>query len=302
MICINCCCSVESVYIIYPGNHIKLTDCPKCQEVVDKYVEFDSVLLFIDLLLLKPCAYRHLVYNSLENNLSKYPKWINLTNVVGFGNKLKLLIFNLENWCSKFDKLNRIWLLLITFEIYLTWVYEEKKYTYSYNNYPSDFKLTIKDILQLNPFSQYKYFAIYVILDIALLHNMIQYFLMKWCKWGSNVKYAGDVISYTILLSYGANIFPILMLIWPYDTLLSTSIIKWIANIYIIESLRFVTGINYFKILLGFTIVFLTRFLLLKLILAFILADGYIPSFLEYLKGEYHLFLYRFVVKKHFFL
>ena len=34
-----------------------------CHKVVDKYIEFDPVIIFLDALLHKPQAYRHLLFN-----------------------------------------------------------------------------------------------------------------------------------------------------------------------------------------------------------------------------------------------
>ncbi len=34
-----------------------------CQEVIDKYVEFDAVILLLDVLLLRIQSYRHLIFN-----------------------------------------------------------------------------------------------------------------------------------------------------------------------------------------------------------------------------------------------
>jgi hypothetical protein len=39
---------------------------------VDKYVELDAVVIFIDLLLHKPQVYRHLLFNRLEYYESGY--------------------------------------------------------------------------------------------------------------------------------------------------------------------------------------------------------------------------------------
>ena len=33
---------------------MRLTQCPRCQRFADKYVEYDFVVLFIDLVLIKP--------------------------------------------------------------------------------------------------------------------------------------------------------------------------------------------------------------------------------------------------------
>ena len=36
---------------------------PTCEKVVDKYVEFDAVILLLDVLLLRIQSYRHLIFN-----------------------------------------------------------------------------------------------------------------------------------------------------------------------------------------------------------------------------------------------
>lgn len=302
MICTHCCHPVKSLYVAYSNNHIKLTDCPSCQNVVDSYVEYDNVLLFIDLLLLKPEAYRHLVFNSLESQLSKYPKWKVNEKGAGFLGRLKLFVSNLRNWLLKFDRLNRIWILTIAFEVYLVWASEERKYQTYYSHYSVNTNLLMNDVLQKDALSQYTYFAIYSIIDISLLHNVTQYLLIHWLDWGTSNDYAKDVISYTILLSYGAKIFPILMLIWPYDTLLSTSIIQWVANLYIIEALKIVTNRGYFQILQVFVLVSLVRFVCVKPLLSLIVSNGDLSLAYEYLRGECKMSIHKIIANKHFFL
>lgn len=41
----------------------------KCDEFCDKYQEFNSVVIFIDVLLLKSQAYRHLLFNKFQKPL-----------------------------------------------------------------------------------------------------------------------------------------------------------------------------------------------------------------------------------------
>ena len=36
------------------GGDVRLTQCPRCKRFADKYVEHDFVVLFIDLVLVKP--------------------------------------------------------------------------------------------------------------------------------------------------------------------------------------------------------------------------------------------------------
>ena len=60
-ICIECSFPVSSLYTAYSsaddhslGRGVRLTQCPRCKRFADKYVEHDKVVLFIDMVLIKP--------------------------------------------------------------------------------------------------------------------------------------------------------------------------------------------------------------------------------------------------------
>jgi hypothetical protein len=60
-ICIECSFPVHSLYTAYSsaddrslGRGVRLTQCPRCKNFADKYVEHDFVVLFIDMVLIKP--------------------------------------------------------------------------------------------------------------------------------------------------------------------------------------------------------------------------------------------------------
>lgn len=60
-ICIECRFPVSNLYTTYSkaddkalGKGVRLTQCPQCKRFADKYVEHDFVVLFIDLVLIKP--------------------------------------------------------------------------------------------------------------------------------------------------------------------------------------------------------------------------------------------------------
>lgn len=286
MICIECTRPVDSLYTVYSNKHIQLTDCANCHRVVDSYVEFDNVLLFIDLLLLKPGAYRHLVYNSLDYKLSMYvgSKPSDGTNSPW----LPSAFYKIRNWLIKYDKLNRVWLLLIAFEIYLTWVIEERSYALNARSIRNGAVFRIDPmmnrIFSWDPLQQYLYFAFYCLLDISIFHNLTRYCIVHWSHWGREVRNAKDILSYAILLSYGAKIFPILMLIWPYDTVFSMNIIKCVAHLYIVESLKIVTNLPYSWILQVFAMVSLVRWIAVKLIMAALVARGNVQLIKTFLK------------------
>lgn len=60
-ICVECRTPVSHLYTSYSkaddrslGKGVRLTQCPRCKCFADKYVEHDFVVLFIDLVLIKP--------------------------------------------------------------------------------------------------------------------------------------------------------------------------------------------------------------------------------------------------------
>uniref|UniRef100_A0A1A9WBS0 Protein ARV n=1 Tax=Glossina brevipalpis TaxID=37001 RepID=A0A1A9WBS0_9MUSC len=61
-ICVNCGCKVKELYKKY-SNVVKTVNCEKCHKVVDKYVEFEPVIILLDTVLLSQQAYRHILYN-----------------------------------------------------------------------------------------------------------------------------------------------------------------------------------------------------------------------------------------------
>lgn len=276
----------ESLYTTYTNGHIQLTECSVCHSLVDKYVEIDNVVLFIDLLLLKPGAYRHLVYNSLEASL-KPPSESDAVKA-GPGNPVQ------KGALGSLDLLSRLWILLLTFEIYLRCATEESRYAMLIESRARSQDLTdpavswsiLDGIHNRSTNFQYTYFALHSLLDILIFHNMIQYALIHVYKWGQSVQHPRQVLSYTILLSYGAKIFPVLMLIWPYDTIISLDIIKWVANLYIIEALRVVTGLKYSSIINIFITVTVVRLLVVKSIMALFLTGGNIQQTVNYLVNE----------------
>ncbi|KAL5361065.1 Arv1-like family-domain-containing protein [Aspergillus floccosus] len=103
-ICIECSYPVSHLYSTYSraddrslGKGVRLTQCPRCQRFADKYVEYDFVVIFIDLVLIKPQVYRHLLFNRLGGDDNQFDRSI-----------------------------IRLGVLLLLFDVYLTWARIEK--------------------------------------------------------------------------------------------------------------------------------------------------------------------------------
>lgn len=275
MICIECTAPTDGLYIEYSNKYVQLTECRKCHCEVDTYIEVDNILLFIDLLLLRPGAYRHLVYNSLEVSLMKFDADAqeHKKNNTHYWQKVM-------HWFKKYSSILRLWVLFVALEVYITWVEQERKYHSSKDDIfnASSYKLIMQQVINWHPIEQYLFFLIFCLVDNICLHSLMDVLFCRWQNWGNETNYPKQIISYTILLSHGVKIFPILMLIWPYDNLISMSIIKWVANLYLVESLKIVTGIKYEQILKLLTVVLIVRYLLLHtlsiLLLVFKLDTG----------------------------
>ncbi|XP_063220681.1 protein ARV1 isoform X2 [Bacillus rossius redtenbacheri] len=63
-VCVNCGNEMTDLYKQYSPSVLKLTNCTSCRRVADKYIEYDPVIVVIDLLLLNQEAYRHILYNT----------------------------------------------------------------------------------------------------------------------------------------------------------------------------------------------------------------------------------------------
>lgn len=63
LVCVECGAPVALLVRDYGKGNLRLAICGACNRVADKYVEYETVLLFLEVLLLRPQVYRHLLYN-----------------------------------------------------------------------------------------------------------------------------------------------------------------------------------------------------------------------------------------------
>ena len=244
-VCVNCgeYISHGKLYIKYSNNSYKLLDCPKCGKVIDKYIEYDHLNIFINIILLKKGVYTHLVYNSDNEILNKRLKYI-----------------------------------VLSFEVYITWVYQEhlihlirsssKMNIGIISNIANQFSI-IDFVFKQNAFWQYCFFIQHCFLEQWIFLKLVNFTFAKYLYLGN--KNSLKIFENTLLLSYISRlIFPILMLIWPYDSsiIIPSYIMKWLTNYYIIESVNLIihkkNNHNMFfnKMFLSFVFAFLVKVLL----------------------------------------
>ncbi|KAL6717217.1 hypothetical protein ACLMJK_005132 [Lecanora helva] len=197
------------------GRDVRLTQCPRCKRFADKYVEHDYVVLFIDLVLVKPQVYRHLLFNRL---------------------------------CRDDDKLDpsilRLGTLLLLFDVYLTWSHIESLI----ESLPPS--LTSKSpIPKLPILLQYVFYLFFCAITTSSQHFVIRSLARVWKVGGypeeedrgqdspktssrndasSSLappkKPTPNAISTALFVSSCMSLFPILMVVWKYDETPDTSI------------------------------------------------------------------------------
>jgi len=62
-ICVHCSTPTQALYVSYGPQHLICTKCKACGAFADPYVEHEAIIVIIDLILVKPRAYRHLLFN-----------------------------------------------------------------------------------------------------------------------------------------------------------------------------------------------------------------------------------------------
>ncbi|KAM4772279.1 protein ARV1 [Rhinophrynus dorsalis] len=92
--CIECNEESKELYRDYKHGVLKITICKSCQKPVDKYIEYDPVIILLNAMLCKAQAYRHVLFNTTINIHGKlcifcllceaYTRWLQLPGSSNF--------------------------------------------------------------------------------------------------------------------------------------------------------------------------------------------------------------------------
>ncbi|KAL2761248.1 hypothetical protein ACRALDRAFT_1059118 [Sodiomyces alcalophilus JCM 7366] len=224
-ICIECRYPVKTLWTQYSGagdkssgHNIRLTVCKNCGCFCDKYVEHDFVVLFIDLVLIKPQVYRHLLYNTLMKEDDKLD-----------------------------TSMPRLGLLLLLFDVYLTWARVEKQT----DSAPvSDKGTALSDFAQQPIVSQYLFFLILCGLSSLAFHLCIRFLSTSRLSPLVAIKLLPcytrpNSVSTALLVSSSTKLFPILMVIWQYDVPAAARSLGWAVVANNVEALRILLDCGY---------------------------------------------------------
>ncbi|XP_043706028.1 protein ARV 2-like [Telopea speciosissima] len=67
--CVHCGFGIKTLFVQYSPGNIRLMKCENCKEVADEYIECEIMIPLIDLILLKRKAYRHFLFNMLNQEI-----------------------------------------------------------------------------------------------------------------------------------------------------------------------------------------------------------------------------------------
>ncbi|EME43756.1 hypothetical protein DOTSEDRAFT_129302 [Dothistroma septosporum NZE10] len=244
-ICIECRYPVSNLYTTYSkaddkasGRGVRLTQCPRCKRFADKYVEHDFVVLFIDLVLIKPQVYRHLLFNRLGREDDKFD-----------------------------PSIIRLGILLLLFDVYLTWARIEKATPTSPSlplspppplpPFPSGSNTTIPRTLNPNNghssflatqpiLLQYLFFLFLCTLETASFHLPVKFLLSLKLPLIPHYPHAA-LISTALLVSSFTKLFPLMLLVWKYDLPSSASAVSWAVIINNVAALEILLDCGYVR-------------------------------------------------------
>lgn len=233
MICVECTnLDIKCLYSQFKSKYIKLTVCEKCGKLADKYIEYDNVLLFLDVLLLKPQAYHHVAYNLVEASV-----FVTADDYAAISPKKQ----------PSYRTMMRYFILLILFEVYLNWAYEEK------NSYHS---IMMQIVLQKSSILQYCFFITQLVIEKMTLCSLLYFMFVNLLGWGKNPntnlpalyqrQYYISVLVVAVFMSLIVKCLPVIMLIWPYDnTFVALTVVDVMAVLTTIEALKMITCSSY---------------------------------------------------------
>lgn len=286
-ICIECRYPISTLYTTYSkaddkalGKGVRLTQCPRCKRFADKYVEHDYVVQFIDLVLIKPQVYRHLLFNELGRDVDIEEKFDVSnpppppptlspppTSALSPGH------FQDPEPLSE-SKIIRFGTLLLLFDVYLTWARIEKATSssaiasrsplVSSSSATSDHNGTAVNgmgpalgavegsYLATQPILlQYLFFLVLCALETLSFHLPIRILLSLRLPslLRKVVPYYPHpaLVSTAILVSSFTKLFPLLLLVWQYDLPSSASAVSWAVIINNVAALEILLDCGYVR-------------------------------------------------------
>ncbi|EDV97248.1 protein ARV1 [Drosophila grimshawi] len=181
-VCVNCGSPARELIKKY-SNTIKPTNCCKCNQLIDKYIEVEEFIILIDALLLDSAAFRHMIFNG---NFKLY--W-----------KISLVVLLLESFAlcrqKRGDGSN-------------TALYEKGFYMCTLQSIGEYLLITllllfISALLNLRQMNKVGHEAVtLIILKVVAISNFSKFFLLPILVWRSNTTDFGQKLHYMLVTGH----------------------------------------------------------------------------------------------------
>ncbi|ODV59741.1 sterol homeostasis protein ARV1 [Ascoidea rubescens DSM 1968] len=229
---------------------IKLNVCSKCNNTVDKYIEYDNFILFIDILLLNAGAFRHLIFNVLEDE-EVYYRHVSEHQCADTGGGAGAGAGTGEDHRTKSKlwravrrhrKFLRLYTVCVLFEVYLSWAYEER-------NLPLDVLEAVRGRHSVGSAVGAGYVRVYLlylarcVAGSAVMQVLVAAVVVAFYGHSGHAPPAGwQSVGMVVVVTQAVKLLPVVMLIWPYESQVPVQIVRCLGNCYTVEGLRIVLG------------------------------------------------------------
>jgi len=189
MICVECGAPVAHLYREFSKGNIRLTQCKNCNLVADKYVEYELLLIVLDLILHKQEAYRHVLINRVQ--------WQKDKPAI-----MRALV-----------KLIPVYLLL---DVYVKWSRMQSEYTLDKH---ATYMLELQQAGLPRPWERHAFLVFLSCMEL-LVYILGIFLALAVAKYIQRVvvkPHSWNQIVCAILLSSFGRLFVVLMIIWDYD-------------------------------------------------------------------------------------
>lgn len=171
----------------------------------------------------------------------------------------------------------RLGILLLLFDVYLTWARIEKQITSLTASSPNSTKFS--RLAQKPLVLQYLFFLILCALSTLVFHLSIRFLTSSpyspLVKFGFLPRYhRPNSVSTALLVSSSTKLFPILMVIWEYDIPAAARSLGWAVVANNVEALKILLDCGYGTAAILATLGAITRWLVGKCILMIVHMDG----------------------------
>lgn len=246
MICVECASPVNTLYTYYSKDNIHATKCSHCGHFADKYIECDRILTFIDLLLLRKAAIRHVVFNASNASFHQGENvaWQQKQIAEGsrefssgrpgeetqFCFRQTIKPSRARQFFGLSPTVLRLILFVIMVDVYLRWATSER----------SSSPIMLEFLTSTHPILQHVVFITLSFSDTIVSHLVVRGMSRLFTEWKD-----GAALSTSLLIGSFFKLLPILTLIWDQSIPYSDQIVEIFSLYCVTEVLSVTMGCGY---------------------------------------------------------